>query len=61
MLDADFVAWFGEHGGLRRENGDRLRAAVLSRGGSLDALDAFADLRGRGPDIAPLLARLGLA
>ena len=61
VLDADTVTWYQEHGGLRRENGDAFRAAVLSRGGSLDALDAFAALRGRAPDIAPLLARRGLA
>ncbi len=61
VLDADTVTWYEEHGGLRRENGDAFRAAVLSRGGSLDALQAFADLRGRAPDIAPLLARRGLA
>lgn len=28
VLDADTVAWFGEHGGLRRENGDRFRRAA---------------------------------
>jgi len=61
VLDADTVTWYGEHGGLRRENGDAFRAKVLSRGGSLDALQAFEDLRGRAPDIAPLLARRGLA
>jgi peptidyl-dipeptidase Dcp len=60
VLDADTVTWYQEHGGLRRENGDEFRATVLSRGGSLDALQAFADLRGRAPEIAPLLARRGL-
>ena len=61
VLDADTVTWYEEHGGLRRANGDAFRAKVLSRGGSLDALQAFEDLRGRAPDIAPLLARRGLA
>ncbi|HEY0117529.1 MAG TPA: M3 family metallopeptidase [Cellulomonas sp.] len=61
VLDADTVTWYAEHGGLRRENGDEFRAKVLSRGGSLDALEAFEDLRGRAPDIAPLLARRGLS
>ena len=60
VLDADTVTWYEEHGGLRRENGDTFRAKVLSRGGSLDALQAFGELRGRAPDIAPLLARRGL-
>lgn len=61
VLDADTVRWYGENGGLTRANGDAFRAAVLSRGGSLDALDAFRALRGRDPDITPLLARRGLA
>ncbi|BBF99034.1 MULTISPECIES: M3 family metallopeptidase [Pseudonocardia] len=61
VLDADTVAWFGEHGGLRRENGDRFRREVLSRGGSVDAMTAYRTFRGRDPRIEPLLARLGLA
>lgn len=61
VLDADTVAWFGEHGGLRRENGDRFRREVLSRGGSVDAMTAYRAFRGRDPRIEPLLARLGLA
>ena len=61
VLDADTVQWFEENGGLRRENGDAFRRTLLSRGGSLDVLEAFRDLRGRDADIAPLLARRGLA
>ncbi|MDT0165017.1 M3 family metallopeptidase [Actinotalea sp. AC32] len=60
VLDADTVEWFRENGGLRRENGDRFRRALLSRGGSLDVMDTFRELRGRDPEIAPLLARRGL-
>lgn len=60
VLDADTVEWFGENGGLRRENGDRFRRVLLSRGGSLDVMDTFRELRGRDPEIAPLLARRGL-
>lgn len=60
VLDADTVTWFEENGGLRRENGDTFRAKLLSRGGSLDPMAAFRDLRGRDPEIAPLLARRGL-
>src|SRR5437762_261002 len=37
VLDADTVEWFKEHGGLKRENGDRFRTMLLSRGGSADA------------------------
>lgn len=60
VLDADTVTWFEENDGLRRENGDTFRARLLSRGGSVDPMAAFRDLRGRDPEIAPLLARRGL-
>jgi peptidyl-dipeptidase Dcp len=33
---------------------------LLSRGGALDPLTAFENLRGRAPDISPLLVRRGL-
>ncbi len=61
VLDADTVDWFAENGGLTRENGDRFRRLLLSRGGSMDVMDAFRELRGRDPEIGPLLARRGLA
>ncbi|SEE56071.1 M3 family metallopeptidase [Jiangella alba] len=61
VLDADTVEWFKENGGLRRENGDHFRRTLLSRGGSVDAMQAFRDFRGRDPQIEPLLVRRGLA
>jgi len=61
VLDADTVTWFEENGGLRRENGDRFRSVLLSKGGSVDPMDAFRELRGREPRTEPLLARRGLA
>lgn len=61
VLDADAAAWFAARGGPTPENGERLRAAVLSRGGSVDAGQAYRDFRGADPDIAPLLVRRGLA
>ncbi len=60
VLDADSVEWIKEHGGLKRENGDRFRATLLSRGGSADALDLFKNFVGRDPYIDPLLKRRGL-
>ena len=60
VLDADTVAWFGENGGLRRENGDRFRREILSRGGAVDAMAAYRSFRGRDPEIGPLLQRRGL-
>ncbi|GAA2754445.1 M3 family metallopeptidase [Amnibacterium kyonggiense] len=60
VLDADTVAWFDEHGGLTRENGDRFRRFVLGRGNAEDPIGAYRAFRGRDADIAPLLARRGL-
>ena len=60
VLDADTVDMVTERGGLTRTNGDHLRATLLSVGGSVEALDAFRNLRGRDADIEPLLRRRGL-
>ena len=60
VLDADTVEWIKEHGGLKRENGDRFREMLLSRGGSADALRLFKNFVGRDPYIEPLLKRRGL-
>jgi peptidyl-dipeptidase Dcp len=60
VLDADTVEWFKENGGLLRDNGERFRGELLSRGGSLDPMDAFRNFRGRDPELAPLLKRRGL-
>ena len=60
VLDADTVAWFEEHGGLTRENGDRFRRFVLGRGNAEDPIAAYRAFRGRDADIAPLLRRRGL-
>jgi peptidyl-dipeptidase Dcp len=59
-LDADTVEWFKENGGLTRKNGDHFRHTLLSRGGSLDALEMFRNFRGRDAKIEPLLERRGL-
>ncbi len=60
VLDADSVDWFEENGGLTRENGDHFRRTLLSRGGSVDPMQAFREFRGRDPRIEPLLERRGL-
>jgi len=60
VLDADTVEWFKQHGGLKRENGDRFREMLLSRGGSADALGLFNNFVGRDPYVGPLLKRRGL-
>ncbi len=61
VLDADTVEWMKQNGGLNRENGDRFRQLLLSRGGSSDALGLFKSFTGRDPYIEPLLERRGLA
>jgi peptidyl-dipeptidase Dcp len=60
VLDADTVEWFTEHGGLRRENGERFRRELLARGGAVDPMAAYEGFRGRAPDVTPLLVRRGL-
>ena len=59
-LDADTVEWFKENGGLLRKNGDRFRQMLLSRGGTMDAMDMYRNFRGRDAKIEPLLERRGL-
>ena len=60
VLDADTVEWFRENGGLRRENGQHFRDALLSRGGTQEATELYEAFRGKAPQIAPLLKRRGL-
>ena len=59
-LDADTVEWFKEHGGLSRKNGDHFRKTLLSRGGTMDAMEMYRGFRGRDAKIEPLLERRGL-
>ena len=47
VLDADTVAWFKANGGLTRENGDRFRNRLLSKGSSQPAMTLFEDFGGR--------------
>ena len=57
---ADAYAWFEEHGGLTRENGDRLRRMVLSRGNTGDPAELYRAWRGRDAEIGPMLAGRGI-
>ena len=61
MLADDGYQWFTEHGGLRRENGQIFREAILSRGNSTDLNALYADWRGHDPLIAPMLKNRGLS
>jgi peptidyl-dipeptidase Dcp len=60
MLSDDAFAWFKEHGGLTRENGDRFRAMVLSRGNTIELAKMYRDWRGRDPIVEPMLIHRGL-
>ncbi|MBJ7309823.1 M3 family metallopeptidase [Rugamonas sp. CCM 8940] len=60
-LDADSVEWFKENGGMLRKNGDYFRKMLLSRGGSMDAMQMFRAFRGRDAKIEALLERRGLS
>jgi len=60
MLEHEAIHWFESHGGLTRENGDRFRKMVLSRGNSEDAAKMFAAWLGAEPTIEPLLKYRGL-
>jgi peptidyl-dipeptidase Dcp len=61
MLDDDAWAWFTEHGGLTRANGDRFRQMVLSRGNTVDLETLYEAWRGGPPAIDALLRQRGLA
>jgi peptidyl-dipeptidase Dcp len=60
VLDHDAYAWFTEHGGLTRANGQRFRDMVLSRGGTEDVAGMYRAFRGRDPSVEPLLEQRGL-
>ena len=60
ILAADAFAFMKGQGGLTKENGDRFRQYILSRGGSREAMDLYRDYRGGEPDVRYLLERRGL-
>ncbi|MEM9311672.1 MAG: M3 family metallopeptidase [Pseudomonadota bacterium] len=60
MLDHDSRDWIVQNGGLTRENGQRLRERVLSRGGTMDYDVVYRNFAGREPDVKYMLEALGL-
>ncbi|HBZ8435684.1 TPA: peptidyl-dipeptidase Dcp [Klebsiella aerogenes] len=60
MLADDGYQWFVEQGGLTRENGQRFREAILSRGNSCDLEALYRDWRGHDPLFEPMLKNRGL-
>ncbi len=60
VLAADAFAAFEESGVFDRATAQRFLDAILSRGGSRDALEAFVEFRGRRPDVRALLRQHGI-
>ncbi|MDU4841377.1 MAG: peptidyl-dipeptidase Dcp [Leclercia adecarboxylata] len=61
MLADDGYQWFVEEGGLTRENGQKFREAILSRGNSTDLAELYRQWRGHEPQIEPMLVNRGLS
>ncbi|MGL5602675.1 MAG: peptidyl-dipeptidase Dcp [Silvania sp.] len=61
MLADDGYQWFVEEGGLNRENGQKFREAILSRGNSTDLAELYRAWRGHDPKIEPMLVNRGLS
>ena len=60
MLDGDAFEWFKENGGMTRENGQRFRDMILSRGNTEDFGKLYRDFRGRDAQIEPMIKNAGL-
>jgi peptidyl-dipeptidase Dcp len=60
VIEDDAYAWFTEHGGLTRANGQRFRDMILARGGTAEAGALYRAFRGRDPVVGPLLEERGL-
>ncbi|WP_086476733.1 MULTISPECIES: M3 family metallopeptidase [Arenibacter] len=60
MLHHDAFDWFENNGGLTRENGQRFRDMILSRGNTLPLEKMYEDWRGGAPKITPMLKARGV-
>ena len=60
MLDHDNRDYITKNGGLTRENGQRLREKVLSRGGTMEFDEVYRQYAERDPDVKYMLSYLGL-
>ncbi|WNO53808.1 peptidyl-dipeptidase Dcp [Stakelama saccharophila] len=60
MLEEDAYKWFENHGGMTRENGQRFRDMILSRGHTMDYGPMFRAFYGKDPQIGPMLESRGL-
>jgi peptidyl-dipeptidase Dcp len=60
VLDDDAFYWFKDHGGMTRENGQRYRDMILSKGSTQEMDALYRAFRGRDPEVQPLLIERGL-
>ncbi|WP_442265644.1 M3 family metallopeptidase [Tenacibaculum sp. ZS6-P6] len=60
MLSHDAYDWFKNNGLLTRENGDKFRKEVLSRGSTMDYAEMYKTFAGRDPQAEPMLKARGL-
>ncbi|MGV8923728.1 MAG: M3 family metallopeptidase [Thermomonas sp.] len=60
VLAANTTEWIKKHGGLKRENGDRMREFVLAPGGEIEPGKLFPNFSGYEARIEPLLESRGL-
>lgn len=60
VLSHDTYAYFIKHGGLTRENGQRFRDFILSRGNTLDLEKMYESFTGGPPKIEPMIKARGL-
>lgn len=60
MLEADAFSLFKENGVMNHDTAQRYLETILSKGGSVDAMEMFVNFRGREPKIDALLERDGL-
>ncbi|MBQ4833114.1 M3 family metallopeptidase [Pseudoalteromonas sp. MMG010] len=60
VFAADAFAHMEHNGGLTRENGDKFRKEVLSKGNSRDLMQSYIEFRGQKPTTDALLKRRGL-
>ncbi|WP_218659270.1 peptidyl-dipeptidase Dcp, partial [Citrobacter portucalensis] len=61
MLADDGYQWFVEQGGLTRENGQKFREAILSRGNGTDLTELYRQWSGRDPKMETMLEHRGLS
>lgn len=60
VLSHDAFEYFNENGGLTRENGQRYRDMILSRGNTIELEKMYKDFRGSDPKIEPMIKARGL-